>query len=111
MATRIVLLTVGLIVVAAIGYFASGLVQNYRRGHAFAAITVGMSEGEVVKRLGNPNLRRKGCRDTPSWFGAPVVEEHCNFELQYDLRFEPAFWTVGFNERARVIAKYEYVSP
>ncbi len=108
---RILVVSLVAILVLGIAYVIAGFIHNSRQATAFSKIEIGMSEGDVIKRLGRPNLHREGCRDAPSWLGAPVSASKCSFEVQYDAQFEPQFWTVGFDEQGRVIAKYEYSSP
>ncbi|MDH4580271.1 hypothetical protein E8F20_00105 [Pseudomonas sp. BN415] len=104
--------TVSLVIFAIIllaGFITSWKNMNYSDG--FESIGKGMTEEQVTDAMGKSDLRRLGCRDTPTWQGDKIQEDHCGFELQYNAFLLPKFWTIGFGKDGAVISKYEYVSP
>src|SRR5688572_7940750 len=92
-------------------YVALGLLHNNTLAAAFERVTPGQAREDVLAMLGTPDSARSECRDSPSWTGQPVAASSCAGEVQYEAAFLPKFWTVGFDEESRVIAKYEYSSP
>ncbi len=100
-----------MIVVAAVVLIGLLLALDSRRATSFARVSPNMTERAVESLLGRPDDRKPGCRDAPTWLGAPVVSASCEFELTYYANVGPRFWTVGFGAKRLVIAKYEYVSP
>lgn len=111
MKARIVPFMFGLAVLLGVAAIVLGLLRNHTRESSFDAVSKGMPEDQVRVLMGGPDMRREGCRDTPSWLGNPIPEQRCSFEYQYDAWLEPQFWTVGFGADGRVISKYNYVSP
>ncbi len=97
-------------VAVTLGYFAVAWRHNEALSSNFQSIAPGTGMDVVLSALGPPDAIRQGCRDKPTWLDQPVTEA-CAVELQYDARLLPKFWTVGFNEQDRAIAKYEYTSP
>jgi hypothetical protein len=76
----------------------------------FRALSEGATTAEVISSLGEPDAVRSGCLDAPTWLNRPVLDAQCAQEFRYEARLRPAFWTVGFDERGRAIAKYAYLA-
>ncbi len=104
----LVLLACAVAAVVALGGYL--LYDDSAHNSRFDAVTAGMTESDVVRILGRPDERRQGCRDAPSWEGAPVAGA-CAVQLVYYAHLGPVFWTVGFDRNGKAIAKYAYVSP
>jgi len=104
-------LVVCAVIVVAIAYGGYLLYEDSARDKAFNAVSAGMTESAVEAALGPPHERRRGCRDTPSWMGAPVAPTECAVEFVYYAHFGPIFWTVGFDRNGQAISKAAYVSP
>ena len=96
------------VAVAYVGYL---FMQHFRRASGYAEVSRGMSETAVIAAMGSPDARNAGCRDAPSWDGAPIPEARCAFQFIYQDPFAPRFWTVGFDDRGFVMAKADYISP
>jgi hypothetical protein len=92
------------------GYLAVSAYDDRSLGRNFRAVPEGASRDEVIALMGAPDRVRAGCRDLPTWMNRPSASTVCAEELEYDAKLKPAFWTVGFDEEGRAIAKYAYVS-
>jgi hypothetical protein len=103
------LITAAVVLLVAYGAYAAH--RNSSLSANFKSVQPGASRKQVLSMMGKPTFERNGCRDAATWLGQPLVGKTCATELQYDARFIPKFWTIGFDEKGFAIAKYEYVSP
>jgi hypothetical protein len=104
-----VLITAVLVLLVTYGAYAA--YRNSSLSANFNSIQPGTPRKQVLLILGKPTSERNGCRDVPTWLGQPVAGKTCATEAQYDAKFLPKLWTIGFDDAGLVIAKYEYVSP
>jgi hypothetical protein len=97
-------------IVAAFGAYVGFLALADRTlDRGFRRVPEGAAREQVIALLGPPHAVRTGCRDLPTWMNRPVTAV-CAEELEYSARLRAVFWTVGFDEQGRAIAKYRYVA-
>ncbi len=92
-------------------YLAWVALGDRRLDRRFRALSEGATTAEVISSMGEPDSVAPACRDAPTWLNRPVLDATCSQEFRYEAKLKPGFWTVGFDERGRAIAKYAYVSP
>jgi hypothetical protein len=92
-------------------YLAWSALSDRRLDRRFRALSEGATTAEVISSMGEPDSVGPGCRDAPTWLNRPVLGAMCSQEFRYEAKLRPGFWTVGFDEQGRAIAKYAYVSP
>jgi hypothetical protein len=85
--------------------------RNVTLSRGFTSVTQGSTREQVISLMGEPNIKLEGCQDAVTWLERPVVGKKCSSQYRYDAKLLPKYWTVGFDEKGRAIAKYEYVSP
>lgn len=88
---------------------------DHARDRGYGLLAHGDSEQRVVDLMGHPD-EEKGPPENVSWDGDDSISTNageCVRECWYEmpLTFCGEAWTVGFDAKCRVVAKYHYVSP
>ena len=90
-----------------------GTIWSTRRQHklatAFEKIQIGTMEADVKIQLGNP-WRTGACGQFFGGSAPQGCKEECIYASPFP-RIAPRYWAFRFDDRGRLIDKYEYQSP
>ena len=60
--------------------------KNLTCASGFESLARGMTAMQVIDAMGQPDSKRNGCRDRPTWVGEPLTDTVCATEYQYNAR-------------------------